>query len=75
MYSIVMMNKKEIVILWPTDITLLTELTRFEDRWNFRNAYTICTILITIMLKKVGCVDKLRCFLMYNFTAQDNPQL
>jgi hypothetical protein len=52
MYSIVIRNLNEIVNLWRIVITSLSELSRFEDRWNFRNAYTVCTVLIIIMLHK-----------------------
>jgi len=57
------MNQKGIVILWPVDITSLTELTRFEDRWNFRNAYNICTFIIIIMLQKSRLCGKTEVFL------------
>jgi len=52
MYSNVVRNQKEFAIVSPIDITSLTELTRFEERWNFRNAYIICTIFIIFMLQK-----------------------
>jgi len=66
MYGIVIMNQKEIIILWPTDITSLTELTRFEDRWNFRNAYIICIIIIIIVLKKSRLCGQTEVFLYIN---------